>query len=165
MSLCRYREKLSIAASIAVTFWRHGTSIAGDGVIYESGGSVSRRRRFIGSRSVERWRCSRFNDRIGVEGNGDIEDANKSGIPVKVVFAQLAVYDGRWMDGEDCGFGDWKTIRENTITMFLFFFFIFQSLKQMLRDGRKFFMIFVLQLKLLTTIVSQSLIPFLSFTN
>lgn len=102
MSLCRYRAKLSIAASIAVTFWRHGTSIAGgDGVIYESGGSVSRRRRrrFIGSRSVERWRCSRFNDRIGVEGNGDIEDANKSGIPVKVVFAQLAVYDGRWMDG------------------------------------------------------------------
>lgn len=102
VSLCRYRAKLSIAASIAVTFWRHGTSIAGgDGVIYESGGSVSRRRRrrFIGSRSVERWRCSRFNDRIGVEGNGDIEDANKSGIPVKVVFAQLAVYDGRWMDG------------------------------------------------------------------
>lgn len=99
VSLCLYRAKLSIAASIAVTFWRHGTSIAGgDGVIYESGGSVSRRRRFIGSRSVERWRCSRFNDRIGVEGNGDTEDANKSGILVKVVFAQLVVYDGRWMD-------------------------------------------------------------------
>ena len=30
--------ELSIVASIAVTFWRHGTSNAGDGVIYESGG-------------------------------------------------------------------------------------------------------------------------------